>query len=342
MAMALFSGFIVDNFTLKRIDLLFENIVLFFYLVLSCLAIVFINLYESKRLKNKILNWIGLLAPVGLQYALGGLYSAFFIFYFRSASVGTSWPFLLFLLMILIGNDVFAKKLHKLPVQIGVFFVALFSFSIFYAPVLIGKIGNEIFLLSGGLSLILILLFVWLLSKIDLNLFLENRKKIIITISSLFLLINVAYFTNIIPPIPISLKNIQVAYETNRTSEGYRVVTASRHWYQKIFSYQDFKIIKDQPVYIYSAIFAPTKLQTNVLHQWQFKNKYGKWENRSEVTFPITGGRDGGYRGYTILWNMEEGLWRVNIKTKTSQIIGRIKFNIEYVEEIPETTVDVY
>ena len=42
---ALLFGFILDNFTLTRIDLKFDNIVLFTYLAIAFFAILFINFY---------------------------------------------------------------------------------------------------------------------------------------------------------------------------------------------------------------------------------------------------------------------------------------------------------
>lgn len=346
-AISLIGGFVIDNFTLQRIDLLFENLVLIFYLVLIASSIIYINFYNSKKEDLKLNNknffiCLSILSPIGLQYALGGLFSGFFIFYFRSASLGTSWPFLLFLLLVLVGNEIFSKKLNKLSLQTSILFVSIFSFSIFYIPVLIGKLDVWVFILSGLVSLLLIYIFLLIIKKIERIIFEESKKKIVSIVLIIYFGINFAYFTNIIPPIPLSLKNIQIAHETNRTTEGYKVITPKRYWYEKIFPYQKFEIEKGRPIYIYSSVFAPTKLQTDILHEWQFKNSKGDWQTMSEVSFPIKGGRDGGYRGYTILWNTKEGNWRVSIKTKNGQIIGRTNFKVEYVDEIGEVETKIY
>ena len=42
----------------------------------------------------------------------------------------------------------------------------------------------------------------------------------------------------------------------------------------------------------------------------------------------IAGGRDGGYRGYS-LTTVNSGNWRVNIETERGQLIGRVKFKVE-------------
>jgi hypothetical protein len=54
-----------------------------------------------------------------------------------------------------------------------------------------------------------------------------------------------------------------------------------------------------------------------------------KWVSVTRITFPIRGGRDGGYRGFSVKENLFEGRWRVDVKTERNQIIGRMKFNIE-------------
>ena len=43
---ALLLGFVVDNFTLTRIDLWFDNLILFSYITLAGIGIVVVNLYE--------------------------------------------------------------------------------------------------------------------------------------------------------------------------------------------------------------------------------------------------------------------------------------------------------
>ena len=62
------------------------------------------------------------------------------------------------------------------------------------------------------------------------------------------------------------------------------------------------------------------------------------WKEISSVAFAIQGGRDGGYRGYTILDNAEPGNWRVNVETG-GKLVGRVSFAIEAVEE--KVTIDV-
>ena len=45
------------------------------------------------------------------------------------------------------------------------------------------------------------------------------------------------------------------------------------------------------------------------------------------------GGRDGGYRGYSVKRDPTAGHWRVNVVTEFGQVIGRVSFEVVVVQE---------
>ena len=51
------------------------------------------------------------------------------------------------------------------------------------------------------------------------------------------------------------------------------------------------------------------------------------------VNLSVAGGRDGGYRTYSIMQNLAAGKWRVNVTTPSGQLIGRILIDV-----VPVTT----
>lgn len=339
---ALVSGFIIDNLTLRRIDLLFENLVFIFYILLGGAAILFINIYDAKKIAGKIADWLRLVSPVLLQFAFGGLFSAFFIFYFRSASVGASWPFIIFLLLMMIGNEIFAHKFSELTFQVSVYFVVVFSFFIFYVPILVGKIASWVFLLSAIVSSIFIYLFIRLIQRIYPQNFISNKKYIFRSIVAILATLILLYFLNIIPPIPLSVKEKVIAYNVTRLSNGdYEVLEVPKRWYDGLLSKQIAYLAPGEPLYVFSSIFAPTRLSTDVVHEWQVKTSDG-WQTTSRIEFPLTGGADRGYRGYTFKYNLYPGIWRVNIETTRGATIGRIKFEIQSTETRIEGRREVY
>jgi len=61
-----------------------------------------------------------------------------------------------------------------------------------------------------------------------------------------------------------------------------------------------------------------------------------RWSTQSTVTFSISGGRDGGYRAYTVKSNPRPGNWRVDIESEDGRLIGRIRFDVVSAAEVPD------
>src|SRR3989344_6472432 len=164
---ALLFGFVVDNLTLDRIDLLFENLILFSYILIAGLGIVGVQFLKSGHIH---FLWFGKVAPffpLFIQFAFGGLFSAFFVFYSRSGELAGSWLFILIVLAFLIGNEFFRRRYQELAFQISIFYLALFSYTIFSIPVLVGAMSAYIFLISGSASLILVSALLYVLIRIS-------------------------------------------------------------------------------------------------------------------------------------------------------------------------------
>lgn len=335
---ALFVGFVFDNFTLTRIDLWFNNLILFVYLIIAGVGIVLVQLHKNNILKGFLVKKTVLWMPFLIQFAFGGLFSGYFIFYSRSASFAASWFFIIFLLSLLIGNEFFRKHYRGLVFQISIFYFALFSFTIFYVPVIVGSMGASIFLLSGLVSLVIIGILLFIFARIVPNSFQKKGKFLRFSIGTIFILINILYFTNIIPPIPLSLKDSGVYYFVSKAKSGSYVLRSQvKKWYEFDIGSKKFYHIRGGSVYVYSAVFAPTDLNTNILHKWQYyDNKKQKWITSNEIAFPIAGGREQGYRGYSFKENITEGEWRVDVITKRGQLLGRIPFDVIFVENVPK------
>jgi hypothetical protein len=54
-----------------------------------------------------------------------------------------------------------------------------------------------------------------------------------------------------------------------------------------------------------------------------------RWVSVSVVSYPINGGRDGGYRGYTVKRHPQDGDWRVDISTGDGRLLGRVRFKVD-------------
>ena len=336
---AFFAGFVWDSFTL-RIDLWYQNAQFLLYLIFAAACILFINAYADGRIHWRWSERINGLAPLFLQFIFGGLFSAFIVFYIRSASIGASWPFLLLLVAFFIGNEIFRKRYHRLTFQMSVFFVALFSYAVFALPLVTGKIGDVMFVASGTAALLGIGLLTYLFSRVMPERLHQNRHALALSIGGIYILFQIFYFTNIIPPIPLALKESGIYHSIDPVRQGnyiYRIAYEPPPRYLFFRAQSDvLHWTKGERIYSYSAIFAPTKFNVPIFHRWLiYDTQKNTWVERSRIRFAISGGRDSGYRGYTFTENITPGKWRVDVITENGQILGRRDFRVVEVDVPP-------
>ncbi|MFA6177512.1 MAG: DUF2914 domain-containing protein [Candidatus Paceibacterota bacterium] len=342
-SLSLISGFVFDALTLKRVDTLWENIWILGHLLIVGIFITLIHLQENEeggeRNPKKAHFWYVNI----LQFFFGGILSTYLVFYFRSADIFVTWPFIALLVLAFVANESLKRHYIRLSFQISLFFLSIYSFAIFLVPVILHKIGAWVFLLSGFLSLIFIVVFLLILFHFIKDKFSESKKLIISLILGIFILINFLYFTNLIPPIPLSLKDAVVYHSIQKNTRGNYDVTYEDHGWRGYFNlYPDFNQVGGVPVYAFSAIFSPKNLNLTIIHEWQHYDEVRKkWMTESTINLPVIGGRDGGFRTYSMRYGLDTGKWRVNVKTKQGQTIGVIRFKIIQSDTVPALTEGV-
>ena len=333
--LGLIAGFLVDYLILlRRVDLWTTNLILFTYLALAALCILLVSLIQTGRLRQPWLVAAMPLLPVVAQFAFGGLFNGFLALYSRSAAVAASWIFVILLAALLLANERFVRFYMRFAFQVGIFFTTLFSFLIFFLPVIFHRIGPYMFFASGVASVALIALFLYAFSKIVPEVVQRDRTTIARTIATIFIVFNILYFTGAIPPLPLALKEAGVYHAVARTGDEYRLLYEPLRWYESYLRYNTtFHRAPGEPAYVYTAVFAPSGLSTTVFHEWQYYDEAGDtWVTDETIPFFIVGGRDGGYRGYSVKTRPAEGLWRVNVITEFRQLIGRVSFEVVEVE----------
>ena len=200
--------------------------------------------------------------------------------------------------------------------------------------------GKLTFLLSGAIAVGVLVLFLYLLAMVNRPQFVAARGKIALGVASVYVLMNVFYFTNTLPPLPLALAHVGVYHSVKKTGDVYQAVAEDAPWYTQFGLPPTLHVKAGQPLYAYSAVFAPIKLSTKIVHRWRrYDPKTGHWITLSTVTFPINGGRDGGYRGYTIKHNIQPGDWRVDINTIDGHLIGRVTFKVDRADTAPSHCV---
>ena len=334
-------GFITDVITFALLDVSLVNIAFTGYLTLGAVFALVGHASESKRNRGGLYGALPTISSLIVQYAIGGVLSGCLIFFTKSSSILASWPFLVLLALVFIGNEYFRKYREHLAFQTILLFFGLYAYLIFALPLLVKTLGPWVFLGSTVLACILFALFLWLLWKTGKERLASTFKRIVLGITASVVVMVGAYFTGIIPPIPLSLTGVGIYQELTPVPGGYRVVGEKAHsWWQ--FWPRTIHHIPGTPLYAYSSVFAPVSFSTSVVHEWQqYDSQKGKWIEESRIAFTISGGRQGGYRGYSIKDNPQPGKWRISIETLSGQVIGMEEFVVENVAVLPELETEV-
>jgi hypothetical protein len=188
-----------------------------------------------------------------------------------------------------------------------------------------------IFIVAVGLSL-LISLYVFYTAMRAENLSAETSewkrrmKPIVMGIAAIFLTVNVLYFANLIPPVPLALKTVGIYHQVRRTQSGFEVTYVRPPWYRFWRKWDNpFYLDPGESFYCFTAIFAPRKLHVPVFHVWSRKAN-GEWKQTDRFELQIAGGREGGYRSFTKKSRIAAGEWRVEVMTERGQILGQLDF----------------
>jgi hypothetical protein len=163
------------------------------------------------------------------------------------------------------------------------------------------------------------------------------------SVAGVFVFINVLYFTNSIPPFPLSLRDAGVYQEVTRLPNStYEAVRHEQTVFNILSPVDTISVGPSQTtLYMYSSIFAPTELSTKAVHIWKRFND-GRFRVVSRAEYPIVGGRESGYRGYTYTTHITPGLWWVTVETGEGKVIGGTMFRVVRTNESLPRVVDEF
>lgn len=330
LTFAFFFGFITDFILLNRIDDIFDNSMLFFYASLSTISMLLLYVGVAEKCPQFLVKKLKKFMPIVMQYAFGGLLSGMLIFYGRSGDLLASLPFLLIILTVILGNEFLEKRSDRLIYQLALYFIGLFSYVVLEVPVLTGKMGDVVFIFSGFIALVIVSLVVKVLYKIVPNFMSVNIGRVIVTIGFIYIGLNSLYFTNLIPPIPLSLTELKIVQEVEKIDgTGYVVKSEEQSWYSYFPLVKDVIHPMNDYVFCFARVYAPTRLTTDIYHRWEYKDENGEWKQYLRLRYGISGSNKNGYGGYTKISNFFDGTWRCSIETERGQVLGRTSIKIE-------------
>lgn len=338
-----FAGVTYDTVTLTRIDRLLDNLILLLYLMVLGVLIVLKGRTDLQKIHGEpvttgkaahVLDRAEPYYPMGIQFLLGGLFSAYTIFYSQSASLTTTAVFFGVLVLLLVGNEFLHDRLSSLKLLISLYALVAFCFFTFFLPVLTGIMNWIMVVLGAVLSLALALRVLELVYQGQTS---RARMELVKAGGPAVAVVAVLiafYFLNWIPPVPLSLKLGGIYHQVEKVDGLYHLTFEKPAWYQ-VMKRSDNPFHGDGPAYCFTAVFAPVDLKTIIYHRWQYRmvtpgrSSKGDFSTTDRIPIRISGGREGGYRGYTIKQHVPPGEWRVDVETEDGRVIGRVRFRVE-------------
>jgi len=331
-------GFAFDVALAKRPDSIVDNILLLSYLVAAGVLIVVLNRREMLRKEKTSAEPLFLLLI--LQFCFGGLASNLLVLYGHSGTLAGSAIFLGVLGALVVGNEYLRNRYTRLRFNIAVYYFLLLTYCVIAVPTfLFHSVGTLIFILSGFISLLCMAAFTFVLWSTVLYRTKRGLPDTIIIVATIFALFNGLYFLDIIPPVPLSVKNIGVYHSVLRQSDGnYLATYEPAPWWA---FWQDtsgiYTLTPGESAFCFSSVFAPTGLSTAVYHRWEeYDSQSAQWQTMSRVAFNISGGRQEGYRGWTMKSNLTPGQWRCDVETGAGALVGRVNFTVVAASTTPQ------
>lgn len=319
-----------DILTLQRIDALLDNLILGGYLGLLGGAIVLAILARNDRSLPRPLQKLSRWAPSAVQFLSGGLFSAYVIYYTRSASLTTASLFLLVLVALLVANEVIWSRVWSSYLLLGIYFLAVFCYCTFFLPTVLGTMGFGVFLTSGLLSAGLV---VGLILYLDTHEVFETSRAFAGAIGVVMALLGIVVFFYVnhwIPPVPLAMKEGGVYHDAHREGDAFVLQYETPAWYRPWKNDDDpVHYAAGDTVHCFTAVFAPTALQTKIYHHWQYYDaETDTWVDTDRIGYRVVGGRRNGYRGVTFKRHVHPGEWRVTVETVDRRPIARIRFDV--------------
>lgn len=344
LTIAFLLGFVTDFLLLNKVDDTFDNFVLFAYVFLATTSILLFYVGVAEKWGERLSRKLVRLMPAIMQYSFGGLLSGMLIFYGRSGDLLVSAPFLLLILGVIFANELVKKRSERLLYNLVVYFIGVFSYCVLIVPVLLGEMGDVIFVGSGLLAVLIIFFLLKVLALIIPHYMVLEKRPTVFTIASLYVLFNFLYFINVIPPIPLSLTELSIYQGVERTAaSGYRITKEDWPWWREmlVFIPPTFSPLPGGGAYCFARVYAPTNLKTEIVHRWEYYDEAkGEWVTRFTQPYAITSENKNGYRGYTVSNNLIDGKWRCGVETKRGQVLGRQTFVVD-MSRTPERLVTV-
>lgn len=320
-------GTVIDAIQFKTFSTKTTFLISAVYLGLCAVAMILMVL--PMRSRKGVRGFFQLAAPFVQQFTIGALLSTSLLFYWFSGSLSASWPLVLVVALLMVSNEVLRGYFLLPTVQMTVFAFVTFSLAATGFAYALNSLSPIVFVLGGMASFLATVAFLVVFIRAG-GLGHLRRPLWFVTIG-VFAAMNIGYFLNVIPPIPLSLRDAGMYTNVALVDGEYVLDGEEESWLASLIPGQVVHITPGERLYAFTTIAAPAELSTTIVHRWERLDDETGWTTVSTLPFGLSGGRAEGFRGYSFKSSLSEGKWRVTVETERGQVLGRIPFRVEFI-----------
>ncbi len=321
-------GFSFDALLLHRIDDPLMLVHQATYLTVAALIIAWDLFCEAgKGAVHKYLEKVWTYREGILHFLLGTLLNVYTIFYFKSGSFTSALSFLIFLSLLKFLNEARPSRISKNLLRNALFALCLISYMNIVVSILVGSVGLWVFLLAICAAALVHALFLRLLKSrlTDFNL----RREIQMPFYGIAAIYILLYVLKVLPPVPLSVKYMGIYREITKTNATYQLGYTRSKWRFWEHGDQTFYAHPGDKIFCFAQIFSPARFKDQLFVRWEYKDAKLGWKSQDAIPLGVVGGREEGYRGYTVKTNYQPGDWRVSIETKDGREIGELRIEVK-------------
>jgi hypothetical protein len=325
------AGFLFDVVTIQRIDSRMDLAVQLLYLVI--LAVLLIAQHREAigawTPPPRVQRWWHHNVEA-LHFFYGGLLSAFVILYFRSSTGARPLIFFLLLVALFFLNEVpqVRKAGHRL--RLGLYAFCLLSFFNYFVPIVAGRIGGVIFLISLAITLAM----VWWLADVLARRTADRpreRLRLFTPAAIVCGAIALFYALKLIPPVPLSVTFQGIYHDVQRHGSGYTLTyEKASGWMLWRSDSRPFRARSGDRIFYFMRVFAPTRFSETIFTRWEYQQADGRWRTTDRIELPaVRGGSDDGFRTFARKSTYQPGNWRVTAETEDGRALATISFRVD-------------
>ncbi len=304
-------GFVFDELTLGRQIQLIDFILLSAYALVATAALI-INSRRWFERGRDVLTFV-------CQFALGALFSALVVLYFKSAGGVLPTLFVLGLFGAMVANEFLHKRDNLKTVVWAIYAISIVMWLNFLLPHVLKSVQPAWFYVSSGTGLGLVVGAHRLAGL--------SRRSLAAPVAGVGLLIGL-YVFGLVPPVPLVLESGIVCTDFVKSGKSYECQADPQGSIAEFLGMTPTVTRQDKDaVYVLSSVSAPGEANVDLEHRW-YQYVDGSWKARDVMHFTMTGGRKDGWRFWSRKRNISVGRWRVETALKGGGVVSRQELEV--------------